>query len=192
MSSVSSVSGAGQGLYQFIQSLSAAGSSQAAAATSPTDPTSASAASSSGQAVQGSGHHHHGGGGKFKQIEDAVTSALQAAQSSGTSQDPNQIIESAISKVLQNTGSAAPATGSATQAPGTDPDGDGSSATGSTSAATPPGGNSFLQALQTLGVSPQQFHSDFLAAIKDAQGGNPNPATAFQSFPPGTTIDTIG
>jgi hypothetical protein len=189
MSSASSVGGVGQGLYQFIRSISATSPSQPAASTDATGST------SSAQGVQGSGHHHHGGGAQFKQIQDAVTSALQQAQSSGTTADPNKIIESAIAKVLKNAGSATSSTGAAGQAASAASDGDGDhshSTGGTTNAAPSSGGNPFLQALQSLGVSPQQFHSDFLAAIQDAKAGNPNPATAFQSFPPGTTLDTIG
>jgi hypothetical protein len=46
--------------------------------------------------------------------------------------------------------------------------------------------------LQAMGVDPQQFHSDFLAAVQGAQGGQVDPSTAFQSFPPGTTVNTTG
>ncbi|MDB5303245.1 MAG: hypothetical protein JWM97_794 [Phycisphaerales bacterium] len=189
MSSASSVGGVGQGLYQFIRSISATSPSQPAASTDATGST------SSAQGVQGSGRHHRGGGAQFKQIQDAVTSALQQAQSSGTTADPNKIIESAIAKVLKNAGSATSSTGAAGQAASAASDGDGDhsrSTGGTTNAASSSGRNPFLKALQSLGVSPQQFHSDFLAAIQDAKAGNPNPATAFQSFPPGTTLDTIG
>ena len=44
-----------------------------------------------------------------------------------------------------------------------------------------------------LGVDPQQFHQDFMAAIKDAQqNGNADPRTALQSFPLGSAVDTQG
>ena len=39
-------------------------------------------------------------------------------------------------------------------------------------------------------MTPQQFRSDFLAAVKDAQGGQADPSTAFKSLPPGSTVDT--
>jgi len=201
MSAISSLGGNVQGIFQFIQGLSGTSQSQAAGATtsttSSTDPT-----QSATQAVSG-GHHRHrhgGGSGVFKQIQDAVTNALQTAQSSGTSSDPNQIVESAIAQVLKASTSAAGTTTPATtatatpttaaQTPSTDPDGDGdpaTEATGGTSSMA-----SFFQALQTAGIDPKQFHQDFLNAIKDAQGGQVNPSTAFQSIPVGSTIDTLG
>lgn len=185
MSSISSLSGGASGLYSFIQSLTGTNQSSATSAASSTDPTQSS---STGQAVTGAGghHHHHGGGGAMKQIQDAVTNALQTAQSSGSSTDPNQIIEDAIAKVLQNNNSATSSNGAQGAA---DPDGDGDApggATGSNNA------QSFQQLLQSVGVSPQQFHQDFLAAVKDAQGGQMNPLTALQSFPVGSTVDMIG
>ena len=186
MSSISSLSSSASGLYSFIQSLSGNNQTSAASAASSTDPTQ----SASGQAVGAAGghHHHHGGSGAMKQIQDAVTNALQTAQSSGSSSDPNQIIEDAIAKVLQNNNGATTGT---TLGGTSDADGDGDGSTGANGA----GGTSaqsFQQILKSFGVSPQQFHQDFLSAVKDAQGGQMNPLTAMQSFPVGSTVDTIG
>jgi hypothetical protein len=182
MSSIASLSGSASGLYSFIQSLSHSNKTSAASAASSTGP-SQSAASGQITGAGGGHHHHHGGGGAFKQIQDAVTSALQGAQSSGASSaDPNQIIEDAIAKVLQNNNSA---TGAAQGTSNTTGDGP----VGSANAVN---GQSFQQLLQSFGVSPQQFRQDFLSAIKDAQGGQMSPATALQSFPVGSTLDTKG
>ena len=42
----------------------------------------------------------------------------------------------------------------------------------------------FFQNLQSLGVDPQQFHQDFLAAVQDAQSGNNVDASSpFKTFP---------
>ncbi|HEY2589148.1 MAG TPA: hypothetical protein VGI81_25620 [Tepidisphaeraceae bacterium] len=187
MSSISSLSSSASGLYSFIQSLSGNNQTSATSPASSTDPTQ----SASGQAVGAAGAHHHhhgGGGGAMKQIQDAVTNALQTAQSGGSSSDPNQIIEDAIAKVLQNNNGATTGT---MQGGTSDPDGDGDGSTGANGAAGT-NAQSFQQILQSFGVSPQQFHQDFLAAVKDAQGGQMNPLTAMQSFPVGSTVDTIG
>lgn len=192
MSSVSGIGGSAQGLYQFLQSLSSTSSASS--------PTAASSSSSStdatqtlGQALQGAaGHHrHHGGGGGFmKQIQDAVGSALQSAQSSGSTTDPNQIVEDAIAKVLQNNPSSTPASAQAGGA--NDPDGDGDGSSAASGGASSASGQTFDQLLQSFGVSAQQFRQDFLSAVKDAQGGQMNPLTALQSFPIGSTLDAIG
>lgn len=187
MSSVSSVGGNAQSLYQFIQSLSGTTSSQSTGATSSATPsnsatqTIAQAAQSIGQALQGGHHHHHGGA--LKQIQDAVTNALQSAQSSGSTSDPNKIVEDAISQVLGNNNAAVSPTG-------TDAEGDGSGGSMPTSAAAKT--QVFFQTLQSFGVSPQQFQQDLLSAVKDAQNGTVNSSTAFQNFPLGSALDTIG
>ena len=192
MSAVSSVD-SGTGLYQFIQQLGAGGTTTAAAPTAATDATSAAATDSSqATPAAGGGHHHHGHGGMFKQIESAVTSALQSAQANGNS-DPNKVIEDAIAKVFQNAGANGPSSGGAQQTSGSDPDGDGDTdAAGKADSDGNSSRQAFLQTLQSLGVDPQQFHADFLAAVQDAQNGQVNPATAMQSFPPGSNVDTIG
>ena len=200
---MSAISGVGQGLSAYFQSLSV--SNPAAASSAPvTDPSNATAAasvaaasiaadSSAGQGQEVSGHHHHhgghggGGGALFKNIQAAVSSALQSAQSDNSA-DPNQVVEDAIAKVLQQKGGQS---SSATGTTGTDPNGN-----GATQAAAPSDGTtnsarqSFFQTLKSYGIDPQQFCSDFLAAVKDAQNGQANVATALQSIPPGTTVDT--
>ncbi len=193
---MSAINGSGNGLFQFLQQLSgntsASSTPTVASAAGVTTPT-------SGQAVSGASHHHKHGGGGFKKIEDAVTSALQSAQSNSSS-DPNQIIEDALAKVLSADPTASnPATSANANGvtPAADSDGDtnssGTSNAASATSTTPSSAKqSFFQTLQSFGVSPQQFHSDFLAAIKDAQGGQVDPGTAFQSFPPGVNLDVLG
>ena len=184
MSSISGLGSSAQGLYSFIQSLS--GSNQTSA-TSATPSTGSTPSAALGQVAGAGGHHHHhGGGGAFKQIQDAVTTALQSSQKGGdSSADPNKIIEDAIAKILQNNTSAS---GGAPQGAG-NANGDADGSAGSASAVN---GQSFQQLLQSFGVSPQQFRQDFLSAVKDAQGGQMNPATALQSFPVGSTLDLVG
>jgi hypothetical protein len=177
---MSSISGANQALYPYLQSLSANASSPTVLDPSTASATESTAAGSSGQSVQGSGHH--GSSGFFKQIQEAVTNALQSA-ASGDSTDPNQTIADAIAQVFQNSGAASTTTTAAGHL-----DGD-AEASGAADAETS-GPQAFFQTLQSNGIDPQQFHQDFLTAIKDAQGGNVDPSTAFASFPPGTLVDT--
>jgi len=180
---MSAISSTGISLSSFFQGVSVGSDAQTAqsAATSSTDST------ASPQEVKGDHHHHHGGGGggSFSKIEQAVTSALQSAQDD-SSADPNSIIKDAISQVLQGSsqGSSPSATGSSTGASA-------DANTNSTATDQAAGSNqSFTSMLQSLGVDPQQFHADFMSAVQAAQGGQVDPSTALQSFPPGTTIDT--
>lgn len=200
MSSISSIGG-GNGLFGILQSLSATTASQAATASVATTNTAATTGPDLAQLVQGGGHHHHhhGQGGQtqgannqlFSQIQQAVTSALQSATQSGT--NPNQAVETAISQVFQNNNSAAQSTSTSaaqTNTPASTTDAQGTTGTPSST------GNSALQAffqtLQNAGIDPQQFHQDFLTAVQNAQSGTANPATAFQSFPPGSILDAVG
>ena len=58
--------------------------------------------------------------------------------------------------------------------------------------------SSFNQLLQSYGVDPQQFGQDLQSALSGAQGGSGSGgttvdfATLFQSFPPGSAIETTG
>jgi hypothetical protein len=200
MSSISTVGG-GTSLYSFLQSVTQSNqpSSTAATSASTTDPTSNTESSSS---TPVHGHHHHHGknsGGQdalFTQLQQTVTSALQSAEQDGT--DPNTAIEDAISKIFQNNNSAtgtlgtAGSTGTNSEAAQANTP---ASLTGTSSSSTTPGTSSaqaFFQTLQSFGVDPQQFHQDFLAAAQGAQNGSTDPSAAFQSFPPGSLIDTTG
>jgi hypothetical protein len=196
MSSISSVSGSDPGLFQFYNSVSTGASTPAAATptVAPADPTSATSATTPAadpQATQAAaGQHHHGHGGLFKKIESAVTDALQAAKSD-PSADPNKVVEDAIAKVFKDNGVTPPAgTNSAAGVkPDSDGDGDASGQSNTVSSAR----QAFQQTLQGFGVNASQFHSDFLAAIKDAQSGQSDTSDSsslFGGFPPGSLVDT--
>jgi len=176
MSSISSTQ-TDLGLAQFIQSLSA-NNADSTGASSTTSTIGADAANntSSGSAVSGH-HHHHGGGGGFDKIADAVTSALQASNSSSgtTSTDPNQVITNALTQLFQNGGLGGPgnangSTGTTTPFGGTD----GTDSTGSGNA------DAFESTLKSFGVTPQQFQSDLASALEAAkQNGSYLPNGAF-------------
>lgn len=193
MSAVSGLGSNAQGLYQFFQSLSGTGASQTSATGASTGTSSTTAPGTTAQAITQaaqsigqalpSGHHHHHGGA-LKQIQDAVTSALQSAQSTGSASSPNKIVEDAIAKVLGNNNTGVSSTRQ-------DADGDNDGSTGASTSATA-NMQSFFQTLQSFGVSPQQFQQDLLSAVKDAQNGTVNTSTAFQNFPVGSTLDTVG
>lgn len=201
MSAISSLSGSG--MTQWLQQIAQQQSTQAvqtaaAASTSSATGTTGSIASTGSQAGSGSqgvhhGHHHHGGGGGgnfFSQIQQTVTSALQSAQSNGTS-DPNEVVEDAFTSLLKNMGfgTNSAAAGTTNSSAGTDSDAaDASGRVDSGNSAQ----QTFQSLLQSVGVSPQQFQSDFLTAVKEAQGGSVNPSTAFSGFPTGTTLDVTG
>ena len=186
MSSISGTSGT-QGIFQYLQSLSGSQATSQAAATTT-------------QAISG-GHHRPGGGkggdssGFFSQIQSAVTAALQSAQSSGSTTNPNTVIQDAIASIFKNqqnvTGSSANSTG--TTATATDPDGDGDTdAPGVTDSDSSTAKSAFAQLLQANGVNPEQFHQDFLSAIQSAQsGGSASASSVFSGFPAGSVIDTL-
>jgi hypothetical protein len=198
MSSLS-INGLGQGLGQLFSGSSTAGSASRTAPTSATSSTASSTTGTTGPATQtgapqvGGHHRRHGGGKQFQQIQDAVTSALQAAQSTGSTSDPNKVIEDAIAKVFKQASSvsSSSSTSSSTQQPA---DGDGDTdAAGATDTDNTASQQAFFKTLQSLGVSPQQFRNDFTAAIQDAQQtGNVDVSAALKSLPKGTTLDTIG
>lgn len=189
MSTISSI--IGQDLSQYYQSITGTSpttASQTAGSTSATTTTTP-------QPVQGHHHHHHGGqqNSLFNQIASGVTNALQGA---GPSTDPNTTIQNAIEKVLKSlqSSSSTGATSTTSSSSASDPDGDGDPTTG----ATGPNGKSkqsaFLQALQSAGVTPQQFRQDFLNAIQNVNGNgqsgtSQSPINISQFLPPGSILD---
>lgn len=183
---MSAISSVGSGLQQFAQGISV--NAPDGAATAPQ-----AATAGGGDAVQGAHHHHrgggHGGGAGFAKVQQAVTSALEAAQSNGSSTDPNQVIQDAIKQAFQQ--NQAGGTSSAPTANGTDTGGDqdGSAAAGG-STSPDAARQAFAQTLQSFGVSEQQFHADFAAALQGAQGGQADASAAFKSFPAGSVVDT--
>jgi hypothetical protein len=187
MSAVSSVNGNGQALYQFLQGVQANSQAQATA------PTAGAGASQSSGQVQGAHHHHHHGGqgGESSKIASAVTDALQSAQASGNTYDPNKLIEGAIAKVFQDKGATPSSATGGQKASGSDPDGDGDIHSAGKAGDGNPAQQAFFQTLQSFGVDPQQFHADFLSAVKDAQGGQVDPSTVLKNLPPGSQVDTF-
>jgi hypothetical protein len=126
-------------------------------------------------------HRHHGGNRQLMQkIQQAVTTALQQNQATGTvngaaSSDPNKAIENAIVQVLKSN-SAAP-TSADEDAPGA-------------AASDDVGSQSFLQMLKANGVTPEQFRTDLLAAVQQA-GGPASLAKLATNFPPGLLVDEM-
>jgi hypothetical protein len=109
-------------------------------------------------------------GGVLKQIEQAVTSALQASK---PTDDPHQVIRDAIANVLKQNKSAA-----SNQDDSSTPDTSDADGTHRT----------LDQTLQAYGISPKQFSAQLSAALHAA---NPNStASNISSFPPGLVLDT--
>jgi hypothetical protein len=172
------IGGVSQSAATYLQQL--AGQQSAAG-------TAASAASTQG--VKGAHHHRHQGSGAGNsggtegsqaQVASLLDTIASALQSTDASSDPNQVIEDTVAKLLENNSKAAGAnesTGGVSV--GT------VQAAGSQASSQP----SFAQLLQSHGISVQQFQSDLLAAVKDAQNGKVNPATALQSLPPGSALN---
>ena len=185
MSAVSGVSNSS--MLSWLQpTLSIAPSSTPAAAKPGVSASTSTAAPTGGVPSVGRAHHRHGGGKMAKQVQDAVTSALESSRQSGDTTNPNQVIEDAIAKLLTGSGATAAASGSAT-ASTADADNDDDQASGAAAS----NASSFEQTLQSFGVSPQQFRSDFLAAVKDAQGGQTNSGSALSGFAKGVMVDEI-
>jgi hypothetical protein len=176
-------------------------SNAASALTPSTSPTAGATpgttdSSPTGLANQVGQHRHGGGGGLFKQIQQAVTSALQQNDSSGTPVDPNQVIEDAIENVLQqNQAGSTSTTGTSTTGTATtanaQTNSSGTSGKSSGSAAGTSNQQAFAALLAQNGVNAQQFQQDLLSALQGANGGQFDAATAFQSFPPGSIVDTL-
>lgn len=182
---MSSVGGLGQSIIQYLQNLNSNPlASQTATASDASIVQDADGdGDGSTQGVGGGHYHHHGGGEFFQQIQSAVTSALQSAQSSDLSSDPNQVIQNAIAQVIKLYQSGANSTADQTASNGTPSPADGKG---------PAANGAFAQLLQSNGVDPQQFQQDFLSAIQSAQSGqSADAASVFSSFPSGSAVDTV-
>ena len=121
----------------------------------------------------------------FTQIRQAVTTALQISKNSGSTTNPNQVVENSIANLLKNLGfggSAAASTLAAAESNGQGPEQTGS----------PNASEGFQKLLSSVGITPQQFRSDFLAAVQSAQSGSANPSSAFKNFPTGNILDVTG
>ncbi len=166
--------------------------------TDPSTSATSSATDSTQPDAQKTHHHHHGGGGGgggqfFSKIQSAVTTALQSLQAGGAGSDPNQAnqaIQNAIESVIKGQNGTSPdgTTSATTDGSSTDPTG----STSSTPVDPQTAKQAFDNTLQSYGVDPQQFHQDLLSAFQNAQNGNADPSSVFQSFPPGTAIDAFG
>jgi hypothetical protein len=101
------------------------------------------------------------------QLEATVTSALQQAKATGSTKDPNQIVEDSIASLLKNVLS-------------------GKSPPPASGPASPTTQLAFQAALKSAGITSQQFQSDYKAAVDDAQN-----STATQ-LPKGSNLDVTG
>ncbi|MGA2443738.1 MAG: hypothetical protein ABSH08_22515 [Tepidisphaeraceae bacterium] len=147
----------GSGLTQFLQGIAKQKTSQAAAKVS--------APANAGSTAAG-GNLQVGGPALFSQIQQTVITALQKAKASGSTKDPNQIVEDSIASLLKNIFSGkSPA---------------------ATASSTPATQQAFQSELQSAGITPLQFQSDFNAAVQDVQNDLAHP------LPTGTTLDVTG
>jgi hypothetical protein len=136
------------GLTQFLQGVVKHKTSQAAAKAQAPTGFGAPASAAGGSAL-------------MSQIQQTVTSALQAAKASGSTQDPNQIVEDSIASLLKNV----------------------LSGKGGATSPTPVSQQAFQSALQNAGITPQQFHNDLRSAVQDAQNALATPLSS------GTALD---
>jgi hypothetical protein len=194
---MSIISSAASSLFSFLQGVSANTPTSATSAAGSNTSTGTTTASNGSAGGLVSGHHHHHGGG-FQKVADAITSALQAAanSSSGSSAvtDPNQTIVSALEKIFKNgsLGSIGSDSDNDENSGETNQSGLAQNTTGSGASTNglPP---QFVQALQSFGVTAQQFQSDVSTALQNAkQNGSVDISDLFKSFPPGSAIDTVG
>ncbi len=186
MSSISGV-GANVDLFNILGQSTTNTSTVGSSLTLPPPPADETGDSSETDSAEGTeGHHHHGHHGVQGQIENAVTSALQ---NSTPGQDPNQLVQNAIASVLQQGQQGASASGTTGQNGGTS---DGTDSADGTNGSGQLSQSQFEQLLQSNGISPQQFQSDLKAAFSDdgSGGQSVNFSTLFQSFPPGSAVDT--
>jgi hypothetical protein len=130
--------------------------------------------------------HKHGGSAIFAKIQQTVTNALQSAKASGSTEDPNEIVTDSIASLLKNIGLG----GSAAQtafAANTDTDAPATADPATTQ-------QTFETLLQSSGITPDQFQSDFVAAIQEAQGGSGGASSggSIGSLLKGALLDVAG
>ena len=160
MSAIASIGGSG--IAQFIQKLRKQQTTKAASGTSTVN------GSGSPGGISGPGQLHGSGSALFSQIQQTVTNALQQAKASGSTKDPNQIVEDSIASLLKNifSGKTPAPTGSAQSSPQSQ--------------------LAFQTALKSAGITPQQFQTDFKSAVEDAQDSLASPIEK------GSTLDVTG
>ncbi|HEX4123508.1 MAG TPA: hypothetical protein VHY37_02205 [Tepidisphaeraceae bacterium] len=120
------------------------------------------------------------GASLFAQIEQAVTNALQSTPQNDAT-DPNDVVQNAIEQVFSQNSPPAQANANAEA-------GNLTLANGGTADSTH---SAFLKALKANGIDPEQFKTDFFAAIKDAKTGDASVATALKSLSTGSLLDAI-
>ena len=147
----------GSSLTQFLQGIAKQKTSQAAAKASTVPKTGSTGAGGNLQA---------GGAALYSQIQQAVITALQKAKASGSTKDPNQIVEDSIASLLKNIFSGKSPAAAASSTPATQ--------------------LAFQLALKSAGITPQQFQNDFQAAVQDAQNDLAHPLST------GTNLDVTG
>jgi hypothetical protein len=196
MSSIS-LGGISPSLYTYLQGVNSTKKTSQSAPTPPVTTAEDSdgdsdGSSSSTQATSTS--RQHDGGAFFQAIQSAVASALQTAQSSSLTTNPNQVIQSAIAQVLKTQQNGAESNSGQTSVAANDPDGDGDTdAPGVADSDTSNTQTVFAQLLQSNGVNAQQFQNDFRAAIQSARSGvSAIPGSVFSGFPTGSTLDVVG
>jgi len=147
----------GSSLTQFLQGIAKQKTKQAAAKAPAPAPAGSTTAS---------GNVQVGGSALFSQIQQTVITALQKAKTSGSTKDPNQIVEDSIASLLKNIFSGKSPAAAASSNPATQ--------------------LAFQMALKSAGITPLQFQGDFKAAVQDAQDDLAHP------LPTGTTLDVTG
>jgi hypothetical protein len=180
-------SSGGSNLAQWIQSFQKQQASQLASGNTGLPGMIPTSSQSSGGGAQKSTNLLSGNTSQtFTQIRQAVTTALQKAQLSHSSQNPNQIVQSTIASLLKNLGFGSSTTAASNLA-AAEINGQGPEANGSPSSA-----EGFQKILASSGISPQQFQSDLMSAIQNVQGGATNPFSSFSSIPVGSMLDVTG
>jgi len=174
--------------YQYLQSVNSSQLAAQNASASKARPAKGGDADSSRSSQSVSG-----GSAFFQQIQSAVTSALQSAQSNSSTTDPNQLIQQAISQLFKNQQNSTTGNSSQTNVAASDPDRDGDKdAPGVADKDGSSTQSAFTQLLQSNGVNARQFQQDFLSAVQSAQnGGSSDVGSVLSTFPPGSLVDTL-
>ncbi|MGA2231762.1 MAG: hypothetical protein ABSH22_12760 [Tepidisphaeraceae bacterium] len=182
MSSISLNTGT-QSLYSLLGNTNASTQTQNPLLEALANTDASESGSQSPLVTLGAGQSSNSDGILFQKLQQAVNTALTSIQN-GSTADPNQVVENAIASVLNPGGSSS-----------SDADGDNDSSASGTSSASGQSASAqaFLQALSSNGVDPQQFQSNFLSAISQAQqSGQIDPGSVFSGFPTGLAVDTVG
>jgi hypothetical protein len=183
---LSAVSNSGNAsLAQWLQSIQKSHASQLASGTSVFNAsnqpgaTPAAAQIQLGKALHGSASCKSGGTNFFSQLRQTVTNALTIAQNSGSGEDPNQVVQSAIASLLKNMGMGSNASAMGTLAAAE------SNGQGPEQAGSPSFTEGFQKLLASANITPQQFKSDFLSAVRQVQTGS-------GASPIGNILDVAG